>query len=131
MLGQYPEKVKLVYKHFPIQSHRYAVAAATASMAAHRQGKFWAFHDRLFAIYNTMDDQKIRDIARALSLDEKQFDADMKDPGIQAKIRNDQKEGVTSGVRGTPAVFINGRELKDRSLRGFRTMIDAALERME
>jgi len=127
VLGKNPVTVKVVYKHFPLQNHKFARKAAAAALAADRQGKFWPFHDRLFDSYNRLSDQKIREIAVSLGLNMETFDKDLKDPAIQAKIRQDFQDGNRADVRGTPAVYINGRVLKNRTLAGFQENIDKEL----
>jgi len=127
VLGQYPKEVKLVYKNFPLQNHKFAMKAATAAMAADGQGKFWEFHDLLFRDYNRLNDQKIREIAKTLGLDEKAFEKKMADPGIVQKIRQDYMDGVNAGVTGTPTIFVNGKLLRNRSPEGFKEIIDREL----
>jgi len=122
-----PVKVKIVFKNFPLQNHKFAQIAAAAALAAHRQGKFWPFHDRLFDNYDKLSEQKIGDIAVSLGLNMEAFKIDLKNPGIQAKIRQDFQDGNQAGVRGTPAVYINGRVLKNRTLSGFQEIIDKEL----
>lgn len=104
--------------------------AATAALAAERQGKFWEFHDLLFKNYNKLNDQKIREIALKLGLDQTEFEKKMKDPKITAMIRQDVREGAQAGVRGTPTIFINGRRLNNRSLQGFQAAIDKELQKL-
>jgi len=127
VLEKNPAKVKVVYKNFPLQIHKFAQKAAAAALAADRQGKFWPFHDRLFDNYNQLSDQKIQEIAASLGLNMETFNNDLKNPAIQAKIRQDFQEGNQAGVRGTPAVYINGRVLKNRTLAGFQEIIDREL----
>ncbi|MDH3567988.1 MAG: thioredoxin domain-containing protein, partial [Desulfobacteraceae bacterium] len=69
VLENNPENVKIVFKNFPLRRHKYATKAAMAALAADGQGKFWAFHDRLFENYKQLSDQKINDIARDLGFD--------------------------------------------------------------
>ena len=127
MLKKYPKSVKLAFKHFPLRSHKYAKRAATAALAAGRQGKFWEFQELLFDNYNKLSDQKIQEFAKQLALDLEQFEKDMADPEILAHINQDIRDGVEAGVRGTPTIFINGRRLKQRSLQGFQMMIEKEL----
>ena len=68
LLKKYPDQIKLVFKNFPIRSHKYAVKAAAAALAAAREDKFWEFHDKLFENYNRLNDQKISEIAGQLGL---------------------------------------------------------------
>ena len=131
VLEKYPGKVKVVFKNFPLRSHRFAVKAAAAALAAGSQGKFWEFHDLLFENYNQINDQKIRDIALSLNLDQVEFEKKMNDPEIQKKIRQDFEDGRQAGVNSTPTVFINGRLLKNRSLEGFGELIDKELEKIK
>ena len=104
--------------------------AAMAALAAESEGKFWEFHDLLFKNYNKLNDQKIREIALELGLDQTEFKKKMKDPKITAMIRQDVRDGAQAGVRGTPTIFINGRRLNDRSLKGFKAAIDKELQKI-
>jgi len=130
VLEKYPKDVKVVFKNFPLSSHRYALKAAAAAMAAERQGKFWEFHDRLFENYNRLNDQTIGQIASALNLDLVAFEKSMRDPAIEEKIRQDVYDGRQAGVNSTPSVFINGRRLRNRSLEGFQEAIEKELQRL-
>jgi len=129
VLEKYPKEVKIVYKNFPLNSHKFAKKAATAALAAESQGKFWEFHDLLFENYNRLNDQKIRDIAVELDLDMVKFDEKVKDPLIQKRISQDLWDGSNADVRGTPTVFINGKRLRDRTLPGFQAVIDRELQK--
>lgn len=131
MVEKYPQKVKVVFKNYPIRSHEYAEKAARAALAAERQGKFWEFHDLLFANYKNLDDEKVREIARELNLDMEKFESDWSDPRLAAQIQADTREGSKAGVRGTPTVFINGRRLKQRSLEGFTRIIEEELKQAQ
>lgn len=131
VLEKNPDTVKLVYKNFPIGSHKFALKAATAALAAGAQGKFWEFHDLLFENYNKLSDQKIEEIALSLNLDLEAYRQKLKDPEINNLIRRDTMEGRLIGVRGTPTLFINGRRLQDRSLKGFQEIIDQELAKRD
>ena len=128
MLEKNPKTVKIVYKNFPISSHRFAVAAAVAALAASRQGKFWDFHDELFKNHNQLNEEKVQEIATQLNLNLAQFEKDRKDRQLLEQIRQDYNEGIRAGIRSVPSVFINGRKLKNRSPNGFQDMIDKELE---
>lgn len=127
VLEKNPAKVKVAFKNFPLQNHKFAQKAAAAALAADRQGKFWPFHDRLFESYNKLSDQKIQEIAVSLGLNMETFNNDLKNPAILAKIGNDFQDGNRAGIRGTPAIYINGRVLKKRTLAGFQEIIDREL----
>jgi protein-disulfide isomerase len=130
VLENNPKEVKLVHKNFPLSKHRYAIKAASAALAANKQGKFWEFHERLFENYKNLNDTKIQEIAKELALDMDRFNKDMKDPAIQKLIFRDIKDAREAGVRGIPTVFIGGKLLKSRrGLRVFQQMIDAELKK--
>ena len=118
-----------MHKNFPIRSHKFAYKAAIAALAADRQGKFWEFHDELYKNYNRLNDQKIDEIAKQLQLNETEFKAYQKNPEIAAQIRRDYEEGIRLGIRGVPTVFINGKKIRDRSMKGFEKVIDRELEK--
>jgi len=130
VLERNPTTVKVVYKNFPLQNHKFARKAAAAALAADRQGKFWPFHDRLFDSYNKLSDEKIQEIAVSLGLNMEAFTNDLKNPAIQTKIQQDFQDGNRADVRGTPAVYINGRVLKNRTLAGFQEIIDKELKKI-
>ena len=124
----FPEKVRIVFKNFPLRMHRFAIQAALAALAAQEQGKFWPFEERLFQNYNQLDPQKIEEIRKELGLDAERFNARMNDPALKDLIRRDLQEGNAAGVNGTPTVFINGKVYRgQRSLEGFKEAIEAVL----
>lgn len=128
MLEQYPNDVKLVFKNFPLtRIHKFAMDAAVASMAANQQGKFWEFHAGLFKNYNNLNAEKFDELAQAVGLDMEQFNQDRQNPALAAMVQRDLKDGVEAGVRGTPSIFVNGRLLQQRSLPGFKQIIDEEL----
>jgi len=129
VLEKYPKDVKLVYKNFPLRSHKFAWPAAIAAHAAGKQGKFWEFHDLLFENYNRLNAQKVQEIARQLNLDLEQFEKDQKDPQIRALVNRDLSDGVGADVNATPTVFINGRRLRNLNAAGFQSMIEEELKK--
>jgi len=130
VLEQYPNDVKLVFKNFPLERiHKSAKSAAVAAMAANQQGKFWEFHAELFKNYNKLSDQMFDEIAQSLELNMEQFKQDMENPALTAMVQRDLKDGVEAGVRGTPTIFVNGRILQQRSLPGFKQIIDEELQK--
>jgi len=129
VLEQYPNEVKVVAKNYPIRSHKFARAAAVAALAAGEQGKYWEYHEKIFADYRNLSDQKFLDFARELGLDMEAFVASLKDPKHQRAISKDVKDASMVGVTGTPTIFINGIRLRNRSLDGFKAIIDAELRK--
>lgn len=102
-----------------------------AALAAGRQDKFWEFHDELFKNYNRLNDQKIQEIGTLLGLDQTKFEEHQKSPVEAARIQQDYEEALDLGVRGTPTVFINGRKLKDRSMKNMEAIINEELKARE
>lgn len=129
VLEKYPDDVNLVFKNFPLAMHKSARKAAAAALAAKAQGKFWSFHNKLLENSRAISDAKLQEIAEELGLDMEKFNADMEGPAIQKIIADDIQNGRIAGVRGTPAVFVNGKLLKSRSLQSFQKMIDAELKK--
>jgi protein-disulfide isomerase len=127
VLEQYPNQVKVVFKNFPLRNHKFARPAALAALAANEQGKFWEFHDKIFENYNKLSDKKLQEIAVELQLDMDRYQADRKNQKVRASVAQDTRDGQTAGVRGTPTIFVNGRLLKNRSVQGFREVIDKLL----
>lgn len=130
VMTAYPQQVRMVFKQFPLSMHKFAQPAALASLAARNQGKFWPLHDLLFANYNTLSEAKIRELAAAVGLDMARYDRDVANPALQQEIAADLQLGAQAGVRGTPAVYVNGKQLKDRSFNGFKQEIDAELKKL-
>ncbi len=129
VLKKYPESVRIVFKNYPLKNHKFAAKAATAALAAERQGKFWEFHDELFKNYRQLSDKKLNEIARKLDLNEAQFQEDRKDPEIVAKVQADYQEGSKIGVRGIPAVFVNGRRISNRDLKTIGSIIEKEIKK--
>jgi protein-disulfide isomerase len=128
LLEKYPADVRVVFKNFPIRSHKFAIKAAMAALAAGRQEKFWEFHDKLFENYNRLNDSKIQEISTELGLDQTKFNEHQKSPVEAARIRKDYEEGIRLGVRGTPTVFINGKKLKNRSMQNMEAMVQQEMK---
>ncbi len=108
---RYGDRIRLVYKFLPLPGHSLAIPAARASLAAHAQGKFWAFHDALYAERAKYTLNDLLRIARELGLDMAQFEADMQRPEYDEQIRRDLALAQSLGVTGTPAHFVNGRPI--------------------
>ena len=127
MLEKYPNDVKLVIKHFPLQIHNYARKAAIAALAAGKQGKFWEVHEKLFANQNDLNDTKVEAIAGELSLDTEKFKKDLQDPAIASVVDRDMNDGLKANVQGTPSIFINGKLLNQRNY--LLQAVEAALKK--
>ena len=131
VLKQYPKDVKVVHKNFPLQSHQFSLPAAIAALAAHRQGKFWEMHDKIFENYNALSDEKFSEFAKALGLDMDKFTKDSKAPQTRKQVQLDLQDGIKAEVRGTPTIFVNGRRLNARSFDDMKALIDAELKKVK
>ena len=129
VLSRHPNDVKIVFKNFPIRSHRFAIPAAKAALAANKFGKFWEMHDLLFKSFSSLNDEVIKGIVKKLGLDTDEFQKALNDPTLEDQIKRDVQEGMKAEVRGTPTVFIGGRTLRVRSPKGFDDAIAKALEK--
>lgn len=103
----HPNRLKVIYKHFPLQYHPFAQKAAHASEAAKLQGKFWEMHDQLFGHAAELSDSLILDLAKSLHLDMKKFETDLNSKKVVTKVNADRADGEKLGVTGTPYFFIN------------------------
>lgn len=124
-----PKNVKLVFKNMPLKFHKLAEPSAKAALAAGEQGKFWPFHDRLFAEQKLAEDT-IKKIAADLKLDMPRFEKDMESAKIESQLQKDVLDAQSAGVTGTPTIFINGRTPRQRSPEGFQTIIDEELQKV-
>lgn len=129
MLKQYPTKVKLVYKEFPLRMHRFSREASLAAIAAGRQGKYWQMHDKIFQHYSSLSTAKLQQFAREIGLNMPRFERDRQASDAIHRVEEDMRDGFAAGVHGTPTIFINGRLLRLRSLKGFDVMIKQELQK--
>ncbi len=127
ILALYPDQVKIVFKQFPLSFHKKALPAAQAALAAHKQGKFWQYHDLLFENQKTLSEAKYLEFAKELQLDINRFNQDRKGLEVRKQVERDMRAARQIGVKGTPAIFINGWSLKNRSVPAMQKMIDKAL----
>jgi protein-disulfide isomerase len=124
--------VRIVWKNLPLAMHKNAEPAARAAAAAYQQGKFWEFHDKLFADQRNLNEESYMKYARELGLDMDKFARDMSVVSTTTKklIDSDKSEANSLGVTGTPAFFVNGRFLSGaRPFEDFAKLIDDALKR--
>ena len=121
-----------MWKHLPLTSlHQYAMGAAIASEAAHNQGKFWQYHDKLFANQAKLTPDDLKQYAKDLGLDTAKFEADLANPATKQRVTADASEVNSLGVTGTPAFFVNGHFLSGaQPFDGFARLINAELQRL-
>ena len=123
LLSRFTGRLRLIWRQFPLEEvHPHALSAALASEAAAGQGKFWPMHDLLFDNPHHLKPQHQRGYAQRLELDMVRYDADMGDTVYLQRVREDIEGGSASGVRSTPAFFVNG-VLQDTSY-GLQALFD-------
>ncbi len=103
-------KIKFIYRHFPLKSiHQNAQKAAEASECAGEQGKFWEYHDIVFERQGSLGISSFKQWSQELGLNSASFDSCLDSGKYASRVDEDFNEGVTLGVNGTPATFINGK----------------------
>jgi protein-disulfide isomerase len=130
VLAAYGDRIRFVYRNYPLPSHPHAQAAAEAAQCADEQGKFWPYHDRLFANAGRLSEDDLKAAATAVGLDRPRFDACVASHKYRDRIEADIAAGNDAGVTGTPAFFINGRALSGaQPFDAFKQIIDEELDR--
>ena len=131
VLKRYDGKVRLVHKDLPLdQIHPQARQAAEAARCADDEGKFWEYHDRLYASSPNAAPEDLRLYAKDLGLNQELFDKCLARGKYKAAIQKDLNEAANLGLTGTPAFFINGRELSGaQSVQAISQIIDEELSR--
>jgi protein-disulfide isomerase len=130
VMKQYPNDVNFVYKQFPLTSiHPQALPAAKATVAAGKQGKFWEMHDILFSNNRELGADKLKEYAGKIGLDVAKWEKDFNSPEVQAEVDRDMKDAQAAEVRGTPTFFVGGKRVMNRSVDGFKQLIDDALKK--
>ena len=110
LLAAYPTQVRLVYRYYPLTTiHPEAQKAAEAAACADHQAKFWEMHDTLFAEQNSIGVDALKEKAKRLGLDTRQFDDCLDNGAASAVVAADVAAGQKFGLGATPATFVNGR----------------------
>ncbi len=132
VMEKYGDRVRLAYRDLPLrQIHPQAQQAAEASRCAAEQGKFWEYHDLLFA-GQLLDEQNLKKDAEKAGMNVEAYEACYKSGKYRPMIDNDLQTGMKSGVTGTPAFFINGQLIGgNQPITAFEQIIDAELARHE
>ena len=128
VVAKYGDKVRLVFRDFPLDFHDKAQKAAEAGQCANDQGKFWEMHNWMFDNQNSLDVDALKGAAKTIGLDAAKFDQCLTSGQHAALIAKNMKEGQAAGVRGTPAFFVNGTFISGaQPFEKFKTEIDRAL----
>jgi protein-disulfide isomerase len=122
MHQEFGDRLRITFREFPlVPTHQHALAAASAAEAAGLQGKFWEMHDLLYE--HQKDWKDVFDVrplfegyARQIGLDVERYKSDINSDAVAQRIFQDGKRGHSLNVKGTPTVFLNGREVPFESL---------------
>lgn len=129
LLSRYNRKIRLVHKDLPLEAiHPLARPTAEAARCANEQGKFWTYHDKLYASAPKLSAEDLKNYAKELGLNVGLFDLCFATGKYRAIVKKDISDGVQLGLTGTPTFFINGREISGaQPVETFVTMIDEEL----
>lgn len=117
------DQVRFVFRQFPLSFHEHARDAAQAALAAHAQGKFWEYHDLLFAHQSALSTQDLRGYAKEAGLKLAKFDQALRDNAYAAAIERDLELGAQVAVQGTPTIFVNGVRVENAT--DYDAVVDA------
>lgn len=130
VLETFPNQVKVVFKNYPLlNSHKLAGKAALTAYAAHLQGKFWPVHDEYFKASENLTDEKIQEVLRGQGLDPAQIERESNSRPVVDHVQRDLNEAVRIGVNSVPAVFVNGKRLRDRSVESIKAAVEKELRK--
>ncbi len=110
LLAEYGDRVRFVWRDFPIITPD-SPKAAEAGQCAGAQGKFWAYHDYLYAQGGSLRTDALKSYAAAIGLDQGAFDACLDQGQMARKVQANEQEARRLGLRGTPGFTINGQPL--------------------
>lgn len=128
LLEEYGDKVKLVYRDYPLPNHTDAPKASEAAHCAGKQDKFWEMHDLLFQNQRSLGIDALKGYAGTLGLNSEEFVACLDSGEMKPIVVASLQEGEKVGVNGTPAFFVNGRLLSGaQPLERFKEVIDYEL----
>lgn len=129
LMREFDGRLRLVYRHFPQSSiHASASKAAEAVEAAAAQGRFWPYHNLMYARHEPLGDVDFSRLAVKVELELYRFNADLHSGRFARRVADDHASGLASGVGGTPAFFLNGRRQRDRSYDALHAEIQRLLE---
>ena len=128
--SRYGDKIKLVHRDFPIDSlHPLARRAAEGARCANEQGKFWIYHDKLYATNLTSDPNQLSALAKEVDMNVASFDRCLANGQFKTAVQDDFEVGQKLGVTATPAFFVNGRLLLGaQPLENFARIVDEELD---
>jgi len=110
VVSKYGNKIRLVFRQFPLPMHPNAAKAAEASLCANEQGKFWEMHDAMFKDQAGLAVDGLKSKAAGIAgINAASFNSCLDSGKETPAVQSDVKAGAKAGVNGTPAMFVNGR----------------------
>ncbi len=132
ILQKYPNDVAIVFINQPLPFHEHAMEAAQAFQAAHRQGKAWPMHDKMYDNNTALERANLEKYAQDIGLNLAKFKKDIDDPKIKEEIAEQQKLASSVGASGTPTFFINGRQIVGaQPFAEFQKIIDEEIKKAD
>lgn len=129
---KYGNKVKVVFKNFPLPFHNHAEKAAVAGLCANEQSvdQFWKMHDAMFANQEALDEAGLKNTAKKIGLKMDQFEKCLSENKYLAQVKADMEDGKKAKVKSTPTFFINGQVINGaQPMEVFAEAIDEELAR--
>jgi len=133
VVTDYGDKIRFIYRNYPLPQHNNARPAAQAAGAAGGQGKFWEMYRMIFDTHDDWENATntptvFRGYAEKIGLDLIKYDADVNSDIVKNKIEADIKQGSNAGINATPTFYINGRKIENTgTYQGFKKLIDEAI----
>jgi protein-disulfide isomerase len=121
LLADYDGKIDYAFKDFPLPMHTHAQKAAEAAHCAQAQGKYWEYHDLLFAS-RQFEVSQLKDAARSLKMDSEAFSKCLDSNSQADVVKAGFEEAQSLGLPGTPAFFINGRLINPNGTVSYETL---------
>jgi thiol-disulfide isomerase/thioredoxin len=130
VIEEYPNDVRVFFKHYPLSSHPNARLAAEAAVAAHKQGKFWPYNERVWANSDSLTPALLEKLAKDAGLDMAKWRTDMASSAVKDRVQDDRNDGNDLGISATPTIYINGRKYGDPlEINSIKDWIDEELGR--
>ena len=124
----YGTRIRLVIRQFPLSIHPDARGAAQAALAAHDQGKFWEFHDELFAHQDALGSDALASYAQKAGLNVEAFRAAVSSESAVQRVAEDMRLGESVSLQGTPTLFVDKKRVDNPiDYDSVASAVDAAL----
>jgi protein-disulfide isomerase len=129
LVQEYGDNVKLVVRSFPLAQHPNAYQAAEAAEAAFEQGKYWEYVTILMQNQSALETGKLKEYAAQVGIDRQKFEAALDSGKFAERVQRDIQDGISFGINSTPTLFVNGRQVTDKSYEALKSAIEAALKK--